>query len=100
MTICNIIVDVVVDSTPTLVRLVKYSCHFEDIVYLSPPSPIIVIIVVASSPALVRQWVGSIHHQVLLIVRPIVVLLSGAATIKLPPSSPLETYNTAATPTT
>ncbi len=55
MTICNIIVDVVVDSTPTLVRLVNYSHHFVNIVYLVPPSPIIVIVVVVSSPALVRQ---------------------------------------------
>ncbi len=46
MTICIIIVDVVVQSTPVLVRLVKYSHNFDDIVHLAPPSPIIVIIVV------------------------------------------------------
>jgi hypothetical protein len=49
MTISTIIVDVFVDSTPTLVRLVKYSRHFDDIVYLAPPSLIIVIVDVASS---------------------------------------------------
>jgi hypothetical protein len=46
MTIRTIIVDVVVDSTPALVRLVKYSHHFDDIVHLAPPSPIIVVVFV------------------------------------------------------
>jgi hypothetical protein len=100
MTIHTIIVDVVVDSTPALVRLGKYSRHFDNIVHLAPTSPFIVIVVVTSSPALVRQCVSSIHHQVLLNIRPKVFLLSGAAMFKLSPSSSLETYNTAATPTT
>jgi hypothetical protein len=68
MTVHTIIVDVVVDSTPILVRLVKYSRHFDNIVHLAPPSPIIVVVVVAFSPALARQCVDSIHHQVFLIV--------------------------------